>query len=219
MAEKKEELKFFAKDFYQDEKVARTYDGNRFTSPKGRILDRAEKRALKKALTLLSVKGPVLDIPCGTGRITEFLLQEGYTTAGFDISREMLEVAQGRLGGYRNLLDLGRANAEDLPFVPGWFECVTSIRLMGHVPPSIRVKLLREMGRVGGHVIASFSISNPFLRLRRKVKSLLRQSSVLYPATMAEIRTEAEDAGLKLRKLIWVLPFLSEEAVLIFSKQ
>lgn len=68
------------KDQYLDQTVARDYDRERFSSPVGRTFDRLEKRALRAAMRRarsLSPASAVLDIPCGTGRITELWLQEG----------------------------------------------------------------------------------------------------------------------------------------------
>ena len=82
------------KDQYTDEAVAQAYDRERFTSFVGRTLDSLEQRALARALAIArrDVAQPlVLDIPCGTGRITERLLARGLTVIGGDISSAMID--------------------------------------------------------------------------------------------------------------------------------
>lgn len=45
----------------------------------------------------------VLEMACGTGNITEFLCKERFDITSFDLSEEMLMVAQQKLKAYRNL--------------------------------------------------------------------------------------------------------------------
>jgi SAM-dependent methyltransferase len=61
----------------------------------------------------------VLDVGCGTGRLSELLDRRGATVWGVDPSAEMLAVARRRLPR-RVGLKVGRA--EELPFRDGWFE-------------------------------------------------------------------------------------------------
>ena len=46
---------------------------------------------------------PVLEVGCGTGRIALRLAAAGVTVAGFDLSPEMLAVAQGKSSGVTNI--------------------------------------------------------------------------------------------------------------------
>lgn len=64
-------------------------------------------------------EGRVLDVGCGTGRLTAALAERGVRVWGVDASPEMLEVARAKLpsGGAFKL-----AAAERLPFKAGWFD-------------------------------------------------------------------------------------------------
>jgi SAM-dependent methyltransferase len=50
--------------------------------------------------------GPVLELACGTGRVTVPLARAGYEVYGFDLSREMLSVLQSKLN--RLPMDIAR---------------------------------------------------------------------------------------------------------------
>src|SRR5579872_6695029 len=91
------------KEQYLDASVARDYDRARFTTVTGRAFDRIEKRALVSVVRRITAEIPdprVLDIPCGTGRITELLLEQGLTVTGGDVSPAMIEVAREKLAGF-----------------------------------------------------------------------------------------------------------------------
>src|SRR6185312_3940007 len=82
--------------YYCDPKIAASYDRDRFSSIAGAIYVRLERRALLRALSVVPRGSQVLDFPCGTGRLAEILLENGYRVVGADISQEMLNVAQQR---------------------------------------------------------------------------------------------------------------------------
>lgn len=45
----------------------------------------------------------VLEMACGTGNLTEYLCQYGYSVSCFDISEDMLSIAYDKLSRYRNI--------------------------------------------------------------------------------------------------------------------
>src|SRR5690348_3715703 len=71
---------------YQDVEVAERYDCERFSRWTGRIFNALEKRAVRKAFRGVPRSAVVVDVPCGTGRLAEVLLDEGFEVVGVDIS-------------------------------------------------------------------------------------------------------------------------------------
>ena len=96
----------------------------------------------------------VLDVGCGTGRLTLELAKHGAKAWGVDPSPEMLAEAKRRIGR-RAGVKLGRA--EELPFKDGWFERAVLRLVLQHVE---RGRALSELQRVlvpgGRMVIATF---------------------------------------------------------------
>jgi ubiquinone/menaquinone biosynthesis C-methylase UbiE len=82
---------------YKSIEIAAEYDRTRFNSLAGRTFSRLEKRALLRALSGLPDGSKILDIPCGTGRLVEELLEAGYRVTGVDISQDMLDEAKRKL--------------------------------------------------------------------------------------------------------------------------
>ena len=82
---------------YQDVAVAERYDRERFSSWTGRAFDALEKAYIAKAFARFPRTSRIVDVPCGTGRIAEVLLDMGFQVEGVDISQPMLYVAQRKL--------------------------------------------------------------------------------------------------------------------------
>lgn len=211
------------KDYYQDQDVARAYDRERFHGWAGRTFDALEKRAVRRGIravrpALSDVK--VLDIPCGTGRITEVLLDEGLCVTGADISEQMMEVAQLKCRGFGDRVEFRRLDLDALELPDESFDLVTCIRLFHHLESPARQKVLKEIARISRQfVLANVSLSTTYYRLRRRAKHLLGQGVSRTSSTWREIRREVAAAGLRIHARYYVARGLSEDLVLLLTKR
>jgi SAM-dependent methyltransferase len=201
-----------AKKRYQDSRVAETYDKERFSTFLGKLVDKLEKAALNKALKGIDKDVLILDFPCGTGRITEFLLQKGYFVSGADISEEMMDVAKKKLQKFSRFKGVFREDAEHTSFSKGAFDYITSVRLMGHLPPNVRIKVLKEMKRIAANqLIITFYVTDPFTRLSKFIQRRGREiDTSLCPTSMKCLKEEIKQAGLNIVKIIPMLKYISE---------
>ncbi len=207
---------------YQDSAVAEQYDAVRFRSLAGRALNRLEKRTLVRLIRSLSREldsKSALDAPCGTGRATEWLLAEGLTVTGVDISAEMLEVARERCARFGTSLTLGQDDLQRLRFDAGTFPLVTCIRLFHHLSSADRRRILIELSRVSSRfVIVNVALSTRYYRARRWLKRRLGLGVSASSSTWAQIREEARAAGLMVRTHRFVLPLASEDLFVLFER-
>lgn len=89
----------------------------------------------------------VLDLGCGTGRISALLVEEGSRLLGVDLSPEMLRRARRRLGD-RPEITLVRADVRRLPVTGGWGLAVAAGGLFSHLlTDDDRDRALEEMAR------------------------------------------------------------------------
>ena len=213
------ELSYPAKTAYQSEGAAETYDRIRFDSFKGKLADKREKEIIGKFLKVLPEGSLVLDLACGTGRITEFLLSKGYKVCGVDISKEMLKVARERVGSSGKLVNFYQAEAESLPFEGRIFDSATCIKLFGHIPPETRIKILQELKRVTkGPFVVAYYIAGPMANAKRKIRKFLTGNKApWFSVTKNSLRKEIDLANLKILKEKLVLPFVSETLILLLG--
>lgn len=149
------------------------------------------------------------------------LLESNYNVIGADISREMINVSRKNLKKYGNLIKLVICDAENLPFENNSFDCITSIRLMGHVPQDIRVKILAEMKRVTKKWLI-ISYYNPYSFngiYRHKIKSLFDKfPESWYPISVLNLKTEAKLAHLNIIRTFHILKYISETYIVLLKK-
>lgn len=213
------ELTYPAKTAYQSRQVAETYDRQRFKSLKGKWLDAKEKRIIGELLEYLPQGNQILDLACGTGRIAEFLLSKDYRVCGADISGQMLRVAKERLSNFGELIKFHQVDGERLPFEEKQFDSATCFRLFGHIPPEIRVKILRELKRVTkGPFIVAYYLSEPIANAKRKIRKFITGNEApWFPVSGKNLKEEINSANLRIIEEKRVLKYLSETLILLLD--
>lgn len=194
---------------------AEHYDRGRFGDPWGRVYRAAEERAIRRALQPLPRSNRVLDVACGTGRVTALLVHEGFAdVVGSDVSPAMIAVAQRRLPQ----VEFFPADATSLPFESDSFDAVTCIGLLMHLDADTRVAVLKELARISRRpVVVQYGCVGAFLRLTSWV-TRRPAGAVKYPVVEAEMRRDLARSGLQECARFWALPPLSSSVILSLTK-
>ena len=210
-----------AKTAYQNQVVAEKYDVKRFISIKGKTTNSMEKNAILKALNVIPEGSKVIDVPCGTGRVTEWLLEKKYTVEGFDISNEMIDQAKDKLSDYPNLTGFHVGDATNIELDDNSFDCVVSVRLLGHTPSKERIKILKEFKRLSKDwVIITFYHSNCLQGFLRKFKGIIfGERRIWFPVNTKQIENELAEVGLEKVAVYPILKYISETWVVITRKK
>jgi len=112
---------------------------------------------------------PILDAPCGTGRLRGVFERRGMRYIGLDVSVPMLEEARRGEQG-----DLIRSVVDRMPFKDDAFDIVLCCRLLHHLEESEETEIVvKELVRVAHRlIVVSFwdSASLPALRSRVALK-------------------------------------------------
>lgn len=212
--------KYRAKEAYLCDEVATGYDCKRFASPMGRFVDWREKTIVQTLLDVLPVNsGRTLDLPCGTGRISRLLRENGHNVVAADISPSMIRVARHESGTHANL-EFALCDAEELPFGDAAFDCVISLRFMGHLPPQVRQKVIREMSRVTRNWLILFFYDPGSVKemLRRAKKRRGAQDHAWYTVAPGDLERELRSIGLRVRMVKPVLWRIGETYGVLATK-
>jgi SAM-dependent methyltransferase len=196
---------------------AERYERRRYGSFVRRLNLRMLERALARALVDVPANGLVLDAPCGTGIMGGFLRRSGFRVLGADISRAMLEVAHKRTVADARAVGHVRADIEAPPFRAGSIDAVLSSRFMMHLPPDARPRVMRTMaGVTNGPLVATFCHPYTLKSFVRAIRRMLGGSAKRSPRiTRRQLADEAAAAGLRLERIVSVMPLLSEVWVVV----
>lgn len=198
---------------YQDVQVAERYDRERFSRLTGRIFDALEKRALRRAFAAVPRSSIVMDLPCGTGRLAETLLQQGFRVVGVDISPAMLAVANRKLQRFGPRFQSTIADVHDLARTSeSTYDVALCARVLMHFTLDEQIEFLKSVARLTkGTVVFSQSISTPWQRTRRRIKRLIgNPPPARCPISERELQVLLAGAGLREVRRVRVASLVSE---------
>jgi len=164
-------------------------------------------RETKLVLEFLGeTRGPVLDFPCGSGRLTKSVTQAGHQVMAADLLWDMTAFTRNLAGPRVVQADIFRP-----PFRPASFQAVLAVRIFFHYPDhQALLAALADLVAPGGRLI--FDTLNP-VSLRRAaapLADLVRRDPRrrLVFSSPGRIPTLAEALGLRLigRKSLHLFP-------------
>jgi SAM-dependent methyltransferase len=133
---------------------------------------------------LSGITGPVLDIPCGTGRFFEVYESLGLSFIGRDVSHDMLVQAQAKCPGG----DIAIGDIEHIDLPDNLVEASVVIRFLDKLPEDEMAVVLKEVGRVTLRRILAGNIIGD--RVERRRRSWVHRFDVFKQAV--------HDAGFKI---------------------
>lgn len=209
------------KRHYQREDVVEKYNKVRF---KGGFHGRTtvnKWKMIQRAVAGLEGISRVLDLPCGTGRFTQQILEHGWKLVNGDISLPMLRSAREVGENHPALIGSARFDAEHLPFADGSLDLVISICFLMHVPRSVRPGIFREYARVSKRYVVldvrhKYCLNTWFKHIRRLFSSKVKLPEHRY--NMAELEEDIKAGGLSIVRKVWNWPPFSEKLVLLCEK-
>jgi len=194
---------------------ARRYETRRYGGVVRQLNLRLLERALARGLEGVAPGALVLDTPCGTGILTDFLRSRSFRVVGADISPAMLEVARERGEAVGHV----RADLERPPWPPGSFDAVVCSRFLMHLPRASRPRVLRTLAELArGPLVATVCHPYTVKHLGRHIRRALGlRAKARERLSRRELAAEVAAAGLRLERVLPVLPVLSEVWVVVIS--
>ncbi len=207
-------------EYYKSDNVASDYDKSRFSSIPGRIFNYLEKRTITRCFSGVPKGQTIADAPCGTGRLAEVLLANGYRVHGIDISEAMLLVAEQRLHRYQAGFTREVADVKRRPPGGPAYDAALCARVLMHFPLDQQVEFLTGVATLSRSIVViNHSLDSPYQRFRRRMKRLLsRQEPVRFPISDASIQHLLERAGLREMKRHRLFPLISEAVYIVAEK-
>lgn len=196
---------------YQKSKVASEYHKRRTMGIKGSITHYLEQRLIEKAIKhVLADCKTALDVPCGDGRLIPLYKSLGLDMSYADISDEMMMIAKEKTSDPFYTMDL------EYPNIKKTFDLVLCIRLMHHLPESVKVNVLKTLHRLANkYVILTYSTPS----LQSKRRELKYSTQGRFPIKKDYFIHLANIAGFSVIRKYRLLPHISETNVMVLRRQ
>ncbi len=186
------------KETYQDKELVNIFDKERKQYFYMRYKHKLESSFLIKTLDLFDKPIKVLDVACGTGRMTKevFKSKNKIDYYGVDTSKEMMDKIKTKGA------TLKVADASKLPFKDNTFDVVYTYHLLWHIPKETQVKIIKEMLRVvkeDGYILFDFLNKNFIFE---KIKPLFKKKTKgIYKFSKLEVEQIVKSNDLKIERL------------------
>ncbi len=190
------------------------YEKRRYRGLDQRLVDWKERRILGRMFREVAKETPenmpgerrvlVLDAPCGYGRFTDLILGRGARLVSSDISFHMVERVMIKRDHSRHLGGVVADFKRGLPFKPGAFDYVFSMRLFHHLQAEEdRKAVLGEFARAARKgAILSFYRMHGLHSLQRKIRRLFKKTQRNIRMVSGEtFQREAAGAGFTIERV------------------
>jgi ubiquinone/menaquinone biosynthesis C-methylase UbiE len=198
-----------------DEKTAQRYQVRKESK------HRAEMRLVDRAFTLIPKTHRVLDLPCGGGRVTVHLAQQGYDLSSADLSEAMLAITRESVAKNGLKCPVERQDIEKLTYPDKHFDSVISFRLFHHFPnPEIRQRAVTELCRVARQFVAiSYFSPASVTSVKRQLRVAMGgRKSDKHPTSLAEVQSYFAKAGFRFVKDFARMPLVHTLHVAVFER-
>ena len=195
---------------YENPELARTYEAERSKNRFQRFRAGLERSMLDRALASAPPDARILDVACGTGRLSEYFATRAKTYTGLDASAAMIEQAK------RDHVSAGtwvRGDAFRLPFPSNTFDAVVSTRFLRHLDAKGRTAVFKELARVSrGLVIVELLIGEGLVWRWKRLTHSAAWSADATPRrpTHAQSIEELASAGLTVTARHALISFISQ---------
>jgi len=157
-----------------------------------------EMAMLAKAFAKTKDIQTVLDAPCGVGRASIWLAQQGHQVTGIDLGKAALTLA-GELAQKAGVS--AQFESQDifaLTYADKAFDATLCFRLLHHFESeALQARLIAEICRVSGRYVVMSRISpTSFTSLRRRIRRVFTGKAIKqYPVSPAQLDAELAKQG------------------------
>lgn len=181
------------------------YERKRYRGWDQKLVDRRERKILRKILKKMKENSPlVLDIPCGYGRFSSLLVENGFSLVNSDLSFHMVKRVMEKNSRTGGVLGVVADAKKGLPFKQNAIDFFLSMRFFHHIHEGDeRTAVLKEYFRIASEgVILSYYEINFFHSLQRKVRRKIKRSRTrIKMISRTEFQREVEQVGFHIEKI------------------
>ena len=202
------------------------YEKRRYRGLDQRLVDRRERAILRRLLATAAGRSAgaplVLDAPCGYGRFTGLILDAGARVVSADLARAMVGRAMENASGPNRIGGVVADFRRGLPFKPGSFDYVFSMRLFHHLhAEEDRRAVLGEFSRVAksGAILSFYRVRGIHVLQRRIRRWIRRARREIKMVPGAAFEREVREAGFAIERVVPLFRGVHAQHILLLKKK
>ncbi len=181
----------------------------------------AEMALIEQAISFIPITNPVLDIPCGAGRVAILLARKGYKAIGADLSKPMIDIARDQIRSSNIDCAVQSQDIEKMSFQNNEFGVSICFRFFHHLPDAeIRRHVIGELCRVSrNYVLISYLSPASYTMLKRRMRVVFGgKKSYQFATPLSELEKYFSEQGFELTKDFAQMPFFHTLHLAIFKR-
>lgn len=163
----------------------------------------------------------VIDAPCGVGRLSVWLCQQGFDVTGVDLGEGALELTRKLLADNHQSADVRAQDIFSMDFADDNFDASVCFRLLHHFEEKTdQQALIKELCRISSkYVVISYISAYSTTSLRRKLRKRLSGKPIKQnPNSLVEIKTMFEENNFQHLGSVKRSPLLHSLQLAVFSR-
>lgn len=155
----------------------------------------AEMALVQRCFPQLPKGSPVLDAPCGAGRVSLWMARQGWQVDAMDLGAAAVDYTRQSITEQGLQVNALEGDIFDMPWEDRHFRAVICFRLIHHFADrDIRRRLVQELARVSGeHLLVSYLSSGSATGIKRRLRLLFtgkrhRQNHISLAELVADLR-------------------------------
>ncbi len=183
---------------------------------------RHEMTMIAAAMKMTENVSTVLDAPCGVGRASIWLAQQGYDVTGVDLGEAALALAAQLAAKEDVSVRFEHQDMFSLPYRDRAFDATLCFRFLHHFESAaLRSRLIDEICRVSRqYVLVSRMTPISTTSLRRRFRHFLTGKPIKqYPLSARDLDAEMRRCGFEVVGQLGRLPLLSSLKLRVYSRK
>ncbi len=207
---------------FNDNRIKSSIDEAKSYQYRKKKKHQAEMAMIKKALSTLEQVNTALDIPCGVGRASILLNQEGLNVTAIDAGAGAIFLAKKEFAAIKADISISEGDIRNIPYPAQSFDIVLCFRFFHHLQTEdARRHIINELCKVSSkYVLLSYFSPYSFTSIRRYLKSSISKIPSSQNATsLSEVKHYFEANNFKFKVDYAQMPFLHTLHLAVFSKE
>jgi len=158
------------------------------------------EKILEELIDLIDLKGDVLEVGCGFGRLFPYYLTKNVDVFAIDISDKMIEEAEKNIN--KNIVDIRCAKAEEIPYLDDSFDYVICLATFDCLEQEKALSEMLRVLKIGGKLLITGKNVYYYLDDYKALEAEINAKKNGFPNSFTDVKKLIKQLKYKEHKII-----------------